>query len=466
MKIKTHQKITLIFTLMTALILSMGYLYLHITLPLSEIEMVSARLKGIFAISLIALFIFGIFMNYLASTWISSPIVEMSIAVKRIAQGDFTKINTISLDSEIGDLGQSFNLMSQQLTARLKEMDLSHSRLEAVLLSMFEGVLVVDSKGFILLMNQALRDFFHIKKEGTGKKAIEVIRNIDIQGIIDAVLKSNDRLEPREVSILTPEEKILSVYATPVFSAHRQEGAILVFHDLSNVRRLEKIRQDFVANVSHELKTPIASIKGYAETLLTGALEDQANAKDFIGVIFQESERLAQLVDDLLSLSKIESGKLNMNLRPTPLAPLLKRVMTSMEIQAGRKSIVLAADLHENMCPLLADGTRIAQVLFNLIDNAIKYTPNGGRVQIGAIEKDGDIEITVVDNGLGIPAEDLPRIFERFYRVDKGRSRALGGTGLGLSIVKHIVKAHNGDIFVKSTLGKGSIFTVTIPKSH
>ncbi len=439
---------------------------IRLALPLAEMQKLSDRVKDIIGVSLFAVFLLSILINYGASAWISKPIQGMSKAAKRIAEGDFSKINTLSLDGEIADLGHAFNSMSQELSARIKDMGLSRSRLEAVLLSMFEGVLVVDATGSILLMNQALRDFFHITMDVSGKNAIEVIRNIDIQKIIDAVLQSDLGLDPTEISILSPEEKILSVYATPVISPHGQEGAILVFHDLSNVKRLEKIRQDFVANVSHELKTPIASIQGYAETLLDGALEDQANAKDFIGVIYHESERLAQLIDDLLSLSKIESGKLNMSLKPTKLPPIIQKVITSMDIQAERKSINISMALPEDLPLVMADGTRITQVLFNLIDNALKYSPENSRVLISAVNKNGNLEVAVSDTGIGIPEEDLPRIFERFYRVDKGRSRALGGTGLGLSIVKHIVKAHNGEISIQSTLGKGTTFIFTLPKAH
>ncbi len=440
--------------------------FIRLALPLSEIQLISAKIKKMIAISLFVIFIFAIMISHFASGLISKPIQEMAKAAKRIAEGDFSKINTLSLDGEIADLSTAFNTMSQQLATRLKEKDLNHSRLEAVLLSMFEGVLVVDSSGSILLINQAFRNFFHINQDAFGKNAIEVIRNLEIAEIIDCAVNSQCPLEACEISIISPEEKVLSVYGTPILRNNRSEGAVLVFHDMTNVRRLEKIRQDFVANVSHELKTPIASIQGYSETLLSGALDDPAHAKDFIKIIHNESGRLAQLVDDLLNLAKIESGKLNMNLKPVRLLPIIDKVIASMALQAEKKALTLTKTIPEQCPEILADTTRITQVLFNLIDNAIKYTPENGNIQILIKEQTQTLEIEIADNGIGIPEKDIPRLFERFYRVDKGRSRELGGTGLGLSIVKHIVKAHNGTITINSTLGQGSTFTITLPKSH
>lgn len=439
---------------------------IRLAVPLSEIRVISEQFRDTIAISLFGVFILAIFINYFASAFISKPIRTMSKVAKRIAAGDFSKINTFALDGEIKDLGTSFNTMSAQLQSRLQEMELGRSRLEAVLLGMQEGVLVVDAKGSIVLMNQALRDFFHIQKEGTGKNVIEVIRNIEIQTIIDDALKNKHQLEPHQITILSPEEKNLSIFARPILQENQQEGTILVFHDLTNVQRLEKIRQDFVANVSHELKTPIANIKGYAETLLNGALEDKTHAKDFLSIVYNESERLARLVDDLLNLSKIESGKLTMNLKATALAPIIHKVVSSMKIQAERKSITITVKLPGNIAQVMADSTRITQVLFNLIDNAIKYTAQDGHIEISGMEAKNEIQVQVTDNGIGIPAKEIPRLFERFYRVDKGRSRELGGTGLGLSIVKHIVKAHQGEISIKSKLGKGTAFIFTLPKSY
>jgi two-component system phosphate regulon sensor histidine kinase PhoR len=249
----------------------------------------------------------------------------------------------------------------------------------------------------------------------------------------------------------------------PIIRNDRFDGAILVFHDITELRRLEKIRQDFVANVSHELRTPISSIKGYAETLLEGALEDKDNAKEFISIIYQDSNRLANLINDLLDLSKIESGKMKMNFIPLDPVSLIKRAVTVIENQAKAKSIALKLDFASDLPKIKADETRFSQVMINILDNAIKYSSEGGSATISAKVVNNALQIDISDTGIGISEKDLPRIFERFYRVDKARSRELGGTGLGLSIVKHIVSAHGGQVWVKSELGFGSTFSFTIP---
>lgn len=438
---------------------------IRLSIPLSEIELVSDRLKRLLAVSFLVAFIFALIFSFVASAIISNPLKEISWAARNIASGDFTKNISLSSNDEIGDLTKAFNYMTEQIRLRIEEVTTSKSRLEAVLLSMFEGVMVVDSKGTILLMNQSLKDFLLIKEEPMGRKPIEVLRNVEIQEIIDSTLKLKKGVVSKEVSLLLPEEKTLLIHAAPVIREERIDGAVLVVHDITELRRLERIRQDFVANVSHELRTPVSSIKGYAETLLEGALKDKENAKDFLQIIYSDSERLAKLIDDILDLSKIESGKLKMDLKSQEIKPLIQRVVSQLKKQAEDKSITINTDILQDIPKVIIDETMIAQVLLNLLDNAIKYTAEGGSVKISAKEKDKFVEIDISDTGVGIPEKYLPRLFERFYRVDKARSRELGGTGLGLSIVKHIIQAHNGDVSVESILGKGSIFSFTLPKA-
>jgi len=312
-------------------------------------------------------------------------------------------------------------------------------------------------------MNPSLRKIFLVDTNPEGKKPLEVIRNTAVQDIVDRIIQGRQGLATEEITINTPEEKILKVNGVPIVRNNEFEGAILVFHDITELRRLEQIRQDFVANVSHELRTPISSIKGYAETLLEGALEDKDNAKEFISIIYQDSNRLANLINDLLDLSKIESGKMKMSFVPLDTVSLIKRAVTVIENQAKAKSIALKLDIPSGLPKVKADETRISQVMINLLDNAIKYTLENGSVIISANVINNTLQIDIVDTGIGISEKDLPRIFERFYRVDKARSRELGGTGLGLSIVKHIVSAHGGQVWVKSEPGLGSTFTFTIP---
>lgn len=438
---------------------------IRLAIPLVEIELISGRVKKMLTASLLFAFILAIIISFLASVFISKPIREISLITRDVARGNFSKRVPISSNDEIGDLSKAFNYMSEQIKLKLHEVNLSKSRLEAVLLSMFEGVMVVDSGGTILLMNQTLKDFLLVKDEPVGRKPIEIIRNIEIQEITDCALKANCGVETCEIFVLTPKEKILSVHATPVIREGKPEGAVLVFYDITSLRQLEKVRRDFVANVSHELRTPISSIKGYAETLIDGALEDKKNAKDFLKIIYSDSSRLARLIDDLLDLSKIESGKLKLTLKPTALEPVIKRIVSGLNKQAKDKSIKIQIDIPLYLPNILADEARIAQVLLNLIDNAIKYNQQKGVITISAKEKNKFVQVDISDTGVGIPEKDLPRLFERFYRVDKARSRELGGTGLGLSIVKHIVSAHHGEVSVQSVLGQGSTFSFTIPKA-
>ena len=437
----------------------------RLSIPLLEIELISNRLKRMLVVSLFVAFVLAMSISFLVSMLISRPVREMSLAAKAIAKGDFSKRISIASNDEMGDLAVAFNYMSKQIRLRVQEVTASKSRLEAVLLSMFEGVMVVNSKGEILLMNQTLKDFLCIKEESGGKRPLEVIRNIEIQEITDKVLKLHKGVESCEISVLIPEEKILLVHAAPVLREGKSEGAVLVFHDITNLRQLEKIRQDFVANVSHELRTPISSIKGYTETLLDGALEDKENAKDFLKIIHSDSDRLAKVINDLLDLSKIESGKLNLVLKPRAVEGAIRRVVSGLETRAKTKSLTINIDISKDIANITADESRITQVLLNLVDNAIKYTNKQGKIIVSAIEQDAFVRIDVSDTGIGIPEKDLPRLFERFYRVDKARSRELGGTGLGLSIVKHIVSAHHGEVSVQSVLGQGSTFSFTIPKA-
>jgi two-component system, OmpR family, phosphate regulon sensor histidine kinase PhoR len=438
---------------------------IRLAIPLSDIEVVTGHLKKTMAFSLFLAFIFAIIISFIASLLISRPIKEISYMTKNVAGGDFSKKINISTNDEIEALGDSFNDMSDQIRSRIEEISSSRSRLEAVLLSMFEGLMVLDAKGSVLLMNKTLKGLLSIKEDITGKKPIEVIRNVEIQEIVENTLKLKLGVETREIHVLPPSEKILLIHGTPVINNEKIEGIVLVFHDITDLRRLEKVRQDFVANVSHELRTPVSNIKGYTETLLEGAIYDKNNAVDFLNIIHSDSDRLSNIINDLLELSGIESGVLKMTIKPRDIAPIVKAALSGFGKQLKTKSLTLKIDMPENLPAVLVDEARLTQVITNLAENAIKYNKDNGRIVISAGEEKDFVRVKVSDTGFGIPEKDLPRIFERFYRVDKARSRELGGTGLGLSIVKHIVHAHGGEVFVESMPGKGTAFSFTIPKA-
>ena len=266
-----------------------------------------------------------------------------------------------------------------------------------------------------------------------------------------------------EITLIFPAERIIQAHAAPVFG-ERQEprGVVLVLHDISEIRRLERVRAEFVANVSHELKTPVTAVKGFAETLLEGALYNSKACEEFVGIIGEEAERLNRLINDLLSLSRIESREMKLQLELLELGPEIRQIADKIKPRFQKKELALSVAASGHQVVALADRDRLEQVLLNLLENSLMYTPSGGRVEVGVKESDGLVVVSVSDTGIGIPPDDIPRIFERFYRVDRARSRKLGGTGLGLAIVKHIVETHGGRVWVESEVGKGSTFYFTL----
>ena len=439
--------------------------FVRLSLPLSDVDMVSAKLKRILLYALLIAFLVSVLVSFFVSFFISKPIKDISTAAAGIAKGNFSKKISIRTNDEIGDLAATFNYMGEEVRSRIDQITGTNARLEAVFSSMFDGLIVVDPKGTILLMNRAIRDMFMVNKDPVGRKPLEVIRNIEVQESVDKLLKMTNGMEAKEISILMPPQKTLMIHGTPIIREGKTEGAVLVFHDITEIRRLENIRKDFVANVSHELRTPVSSIKGFAETLGAGALEDKEHAKDFVKIIESNADRLVRLIDDLLDLSKIETGKIKLNLKSCSMRMIANKVIKDLENAAGEKSIKIENNMDKDIKDIKVDESMSTQVFYNLIDNAIKYTDNGGSVKISAEELKNFVSVKVSDNGIGIPEKDIPRIFERFYCVDKTRSRKSGGTGLGLSIIKHIVEEHGGQVSVESILGQGSTFTFTLPKA-
>ena len=348
------------------------------------------------------------------------------------------------------------------LFLKVAELQKQLNAIQAIIESMAEGVIAVDKDARILSVNPSIEKIFGIsRKETEGRLFLEVIRNNDLAEIIDKVLKGGEFIS-LELSLVWPVQKIFQINASPIFENNAVSGCSVVIHDITELRRLETMRSDFVANVSHELKTPLTSVKGFVETLLEGALDDKAHNREFLKIIQEHTQRLDNLVDDLLSLSNLESKDIVLKKSVFDLRQQLDEVITGFKSHLKKKGLEIKNDLPQSLS-LLADKSRIEQVFTNLIDNAIKFNKENGWVRIYGEEIDGKIKVIIEDSGIGIPAKDITRIFERFYRVDKARSRELGGTGLGLSIVKHIVELHQGSVGVESSEGFGSKFWFILP---
>ena len=332
----------------------------------------------------------------------------------------------------------------------------------ALLDSMFEGVLVLNEKGRVEIANASLRKLFDLSQDIQGKTLSEIVELSQLEGLT-AKARDSGELRAAELELTEPEPRQLHVNA---FSAQRtgeNTRTILVFHDVTRLKELENTRRDFVANVSHELRTPLSLIKGFTETLLDGAIADEQKARQFLQTIDKHADRLSYLIDDLLTLSRLESDQLAMNQQSTDLQSLADRVYEDLQAKADKRSIRLETDIPEGLT-LNVDGDRLQQAVFNLVDNAIKYGQVEGRVVIrGCATSQGMSEVAVIDDGPGIPPESVEKVFERFFRIDKARSRESGGTGLGLAIVKHIAQTHGGKVRLESELGGGSRFILCLP---
>lgn len=393
------------------------------------------------------------------------PLTEMRRVAASIAKGDVDTRLPLGASDELGEISDAINRMGEQLRQRLDETTAEKERLDAVLNAMVEGVLVVDPDGALLLANNRLRELFEAWGEVEGKSPLEVVRNAEFEQLLIAATGTNDPLSCEiQVGGLDPRDLRVQAVRFPSGETPRL-GTVAVFHDLTEVRRLEQVRQDFVANASHELRTPLTAVQGFTETLLRSSDLSQDEQRSYLSIIERHALRLRHIVDDLLVLSRAESGDASLSFGEVDLAELAASLIDDAKKRprASRLSIDLVGD------PEVlgwADRGAAEQVLSNLLDNAIKYTDPGGRIEVSVSTAADHVAAHVRDTGIGIPAEDLSRIFERFYRVDKARSRELGGTGLGLAIVKHLVQRMGGEISIESEVGEGSTFAFTLPRQR
>ncbi|MDD4013853.1 MAG: histidine kinase dimerization/phospho-acceptor domain-containing protein, partial [Candidatus Omnitrophica bacterium] len=396
---------------------------IRLAMPLVAVEEVITRLDKSLVVSFLVAFLLLILAGGGAAYIISRPLRDISDSAKSLARGDFSRRLLVSSNDEIGDLARAFMHMSEEIRARMTEATAMRSKLEAVLMSMFDGVMVLGPSGEILLMNEPLKKLLMLQGAVEGKNPIEVIRNVGVKEIASRAMRLSGGMEAAQIKVILDGERDILVHATPLLRASRVEGAVLVFHDITELKRLENIRRDFVANVSHELRTPIASIKGYAETLSEGAISDAENAGEFLRIITDEADRLSSLVNDLLDLARIESSVTGPDKKPCDIVSCVDSAVKSLSGIVMDRSVDIKVSIPENIPRVSADRKMMTQVLYNLLDNAIKYNRPMGSILVSASVKGGDVEISVQDTGIGIPEKDLERIFERFYRVDKARSR-------------------------------------------
>ncbi|QQE73530.1 HAMP domain-containing protein [Brevibacillus composti] len=395
---------------------------------------------------------------------ITSPIEEITRVARNITQREYESRVRIKARDEIGQLASAINFMASSLEQQMYEISENHQRLTGVLTNMTSGVIFISEHRRIMLVNPAVERLLgKSANELIGKLHIEAGKNFGLSQYIDRCLDRGEKFR-QEVHIYYPQERILDVNFAPYINFKGEaKGVVVVLHDFTEIRRLEKMRSDFVANVSHELRTPITSIKGFTETLLDGAMQDEETCRNFLQIIYDESERLYRMIRDILDLSKIEQKRLTLQLTEVDLQDLMASTVALLQEQAQRKQISIQLPDPHPRVTLTTDKDCLQQIILNLVTNAVVYTPEGGAISLSLRQERGQVQFQVADTGIGIPEADLPRIFERFYRVDRARSRDSGGTGLGLAIVKHLVENLHGHITVQSAEGEGTTFTVTLP---
>ncbi len=396
---------------------------------------------------------------------ISRPLRYLKEGADRFARGNLKIHLDVPESEEVGHVAEAMNKMAEQLDLRIRTINRQRKQQEAIFASMVEGVLAVDKDKRLISMNQAACRLLNVYTDTVeGKRVSEIIDDPDVYRLIDNALSSQEAFEG-EIVLGEKEKKYLQAHGAALYDSDGgQVGSVIVFHDITRLRRLENIRRDFVANVSHELKTPITSIKGFVETLMDGAIHDPEDAMRFLGIIAKQAERLHSIIEDLLSLSRIEvdKDKESIPLEPHSIQKLLTNVLECCRPSAEEKNITIHTVCEKDFL-IPVNIPLMEQAIVNLIDNAVKYSDPGSKIRLEVHQTPTQVTIDVQDWGCGIEEEHLPRLFERFYRVDKARSRKLGGTGLGLSIVKHITQAHGGYVSVKSEVGEGSIFTIHLP---
>ncbi|SES94201.1 two-component system histidine kinase PnpS [Paenibacillus sp. NFR01] len=441
--------------------------YIRLSMGLDAVSKGLSKAWMIMAGGLVLLFIAATFVSYKVASGMTSPLEQITRVARRITDLDYDARVPLKRKDEIGQLASAINVMADSLQAQVKTIRDNEDLLQSVLDNMTGGILMINAEGEIALLNRAAERLLNVKNnEAAGHSYTELKHHYELSRLIDEGVSRKEPIHD-ERSIYNPGERIVRLDGVPMAQDGSYRGMLFLLQEVTEIRRLEKMRSEFVANVSHELKTPVAAVKGFAETLLGGGVTDEKTARSFLQIIYDENERLNRLIGDILDLSKIENKRVNLECSPVHLIELFDSLLETLSKVAEKKKIHLSAKVPPELF-IEGDEDKLRQIFINLVSNAISYTHDGGNVKVTVVnkqKKDGTevVVFTVSDTGIGIPRKDLPRIFERFYRVDKARSRSSGGTGLGLSIVKHLVELHRGTITVESDLGIGSSFIIELP---
>ncbi|HVO33661.1 MAG TPA: ATP-binding protein [Elusimicrobiota bacterium] len=436
---------------------------LRVALPLTEVNRRMAEIRRDFIVSGGAAMVVALGVALISVRRIGRPLQELIHIAESIGQGNFRAPPHLDSRDEFGRLAKTFAEMAANIEDKVRELSRERTQLATILSALIEAVIAVDHQGRILLLNPAAERLFGVRSADVrGRPFLEGLRHSLLRDVLSETL-TRQRVIRQEITVHSPDEHVLSVHSIPVSYGENETGVLAALHDLTDLRKLERVRQEFVANASHELKTPLTAIKGFVETLLEGALEDPKHNRSFLETIEEQTQRLMRLIEDLLDLSAIEAKRMDYRMEPVALPDVADRLIRGLTPMAKAKGLRIQNRFDERMPKVRADREKLAQILMNLLDNAIKFNSPGGTVLLEAESNDHLMHISVRDTGVGIAPDDLPRVFERFFRGDKSHSHETIGTGLGLAIVKHLVEAHGGTVTAESQLGKGSVFHFTLP---
>jgi len=437
--------------------------YVRLARPLHDVQKVIQKMYesilGASAIAVIVSLLIALFISYR----LAEPIRAMERFTEKLRQGEPVGAILLNTADETKKLADNINFLVEELKDKIRIANEEKSKLMTALTSMTEGVLIINAQGLIEFVSPVLGDMLSVRYEDVfGKTLMEAFRSAELQKILTEFKRTGENIT-REITLDMAEAVILNVSVSAVHGYPQEDKTMIVFHDVTRLKKLEKVKEDFVANVTHEIRTPLTAIIGYLETIKNGAIVNIDETKKFVDIILNQAERLNRLVEDLLTLSHIELKELKFNFENVSINAAITNVISLVETKAKEKKITIHNNVRENFPMIRADKDKLTQIFVNILDNAVKFTPESGRITIAAKEADAYTAVSISDTGIGVPRDEIQRLGERFYRVDRSRSRDLGGTGLGLSIVKHLMIAHGGRMEIESELGRGTTVSLLFP---